>query len=214
MCALHGLNAELILSGSFYSQSLPERPSQTHPSIWVSLTNQVDPKTIPLVVKRATQPNRLGGVSPVLGMLLDLWSIWPRLHGHHAASTTKCRGQLWHLLPQATGQTTSSCCCHESFAFFLFSLCPAPLPDYRHASVCLWHLVPTLAHAPLVPIAWKDHRIAHPEVTVPCTRDSCPRFISKQLAPFNDGIHEIICQTLMIISKSPFFKDTNKDLPP
>jgi hypothetical protein len=61
-----------------------------------------------------------------------------------------------------------------------------------HASVCRGHPIPTITRTLLVPMACRDHRSTHPEVTVPC-----PGSTSKRLAPFTDGI---ICQILSLLS--------------
>jgi hypothetical protein len=71
----------------------------------------------------------------------------------------------------------------------LFLLPPIPLPAYPPCLCCPGHLVPTLAHALLLPMACRRHRSAHPEVAFPC-----------------------VCQILKVVSKTPFFGEASKDL--
>jgi hypothetical protein len=72
------------------------------------------------------------------------------------------------------------------------------------------YLVPTLAHAFHVLMAYRGCRNAYSEVILPCVRDICPGPTSKWLAPFTNGVCGIRHQVLKIVSKSPFFREANK----
>jgi hypothetical protein len=101
-----------------------------------------------------------------------------------------------------SGQKSLSCSC----------LCPRHCSLAHYAPICLGHPIPTITHALLVPMVCRGHRSTHPWVTVPSPRDTCPGSTSKWLEPFTYRINGIICQILKIVSKSPFFREANKDL--
>jgi hypothetical protein len=82
-------------------------------------------------------------------------------------------------------------------------------PSICHAYVCPEHLVPTLAHILLIPMACRGHGNTRPVVSFPCPRDTCPQATSKWLAPFIDGAYGVRYQNLKIVCMS-LFREANK----
>jgi hypothetical protein len=121
------------------------------------------------------------------------------------------RCQLQWLWPQVSGSILLSCIHHASASFFLLVPLLLPCLSTHHVSVCPEHLVSTLTHTLLVPMACRGCRSIHPQVTLSCARNTCPVSASKWLAPFTDEINGVVHQILKIVSKSPFFREANKD---